>query len=154
MIPRQLFNAGHEDFRQSFRRFLNAEVVPRHEHWEEQGFVDRDIWRRAGELGFLCTNMPESYGGAGAERLYSAILLEEMARVHASGLGWALHSDIVAPYLLRYGSEELKQTWLPQMAAGAVIGAIAMTEPGTGSDLQSITTIATEDGDDGEDYVV
>lgn len=148
MIPRQLFNADHDEFRQSFRRFVNTEVMPRHEKWEEQGFVDRDIWKRAGELGFLCTNMPENYGGSGADRLFSVILLEELARANASGIGWPLHSDIVAPYLLRYGSEELKQTWLPKLASGEVISAIAMSEPGGGSDLQAIKTVAIEDGDD------
>ena len=151
MIPRQLFDAEHDSFRQSVRRFLESEVMPRHASWEEQGFVDRDIWQRAGELGFLCTNMPEAYGGAGVDRLLSVILLEELARVNASGIGWPLHSDIVAPYLLRYGSESLKQAWLPKMASGEVISAIAMSEPGGGSDLQSIKTTAIEDGDD---YVV
>jgi len=151
MIPRQLFNADHEGFRKSFRRFLDAEVMPRHEKWEEQGFVDPDIWKRAGELGFLCTNMPENYGGSGVDRLFSVILLEELARTNASGIGWPLHSDIVAPYLLRYGSEELKQSWLPKMASGEVISAIAMSEPGAGSDLQAIKTFATEDR---SDYVI
>lgn len=151
MIPRQIFNADHKGFRKSFRRFLDAEVMPRHEKWEEQGFVDPDIWKRAGELGFLCTNMPENYGGSGVDRLFSVILLEELARANASGLGWPLHSDIVAPYLLRYGSEELKQSWLPKMASGEVISAIAMSEPGAGSDLQAIKTVATEDG---SDYII
>jgi acyl-CoA dehydrogenase len=151
MIPRQLFNSDHEEFRLSLRRFLQAEVLPRHAAWEEQGFVDRDIWQRAGELGFLCTNMPESYGGSGVDRKFSTIVLEELASSNASGIGWPLHSDIVAPYLLRYGSEELKQAWLPKMAAGTAITAIAMTEPGTGSDLQAIQTTALEDGDD---YIV
>ncbi|HJV50354.1 MAG TPA: acyl-CoA dehydrogenase family protein [Noviherbaspirillum sp.] len=151
MIPRQLFHSDHESFRASFRRFLHAEVMPQHERWEEQGFVDPAIWRRAGELGFLCTNMPAEYGGAGADRLFSVILLEELARANATGIGWPLHSDIVAPYLLRYSSEELKQAWLPKMAAGEAITAIAMTEPGGGSDLQSIATVALEGGDD---YVI
>ncbi|SFC38130.1 acyl-CoA dehydrogenase family protein [Collimonas sp. OK412] len=151
MIPRLLFNSDHEEFRQSLRRFLQAEVLPRHAGWEEQGFVDRDIWQRAGELGFLCTNMPENYGGSGVDRKFSTIVLEELASSNASGIGWPLHSDIVAPYLLRYGSEELKQAWLPKMAAGTAITAIAMTEPGTGSDLQAIQTTAIEDGDD---YIV
>jgi alkylation response protein AidB-like acyl-CoA dehydrogenase len=151
MIPRQLFNADHEEFRQNLRRFLDAEVLPRHAAWEEQGYVDRDIWQRAGELGFLCTNMPENYGGSGVDRKFSSIVLEELASTNASGIGWPLHSDIVAPYLLRYGSEELKQAWLPKMAAGTVITAIAMSEPGTGSDLQAIQTTAIEDGDD---YIV
>jgi acyl-CoA dehydrogenase len=151
MIPRLLLNSDHEEFRQSLRRFLQAEVLPRHAGWEEQGFVDRDIWQRAGELGFLCTNMPENYGGSGVDRKFSTIVLEELASSNASGIGWPLHSDIVAPYLLRYGSEELKQAWLPKMAAGTAITAIAMTEPGTGSDLQAIQTTAIEDGDD---YIV
>jgi acyl-CoA dehydrogenase len=151
MIPRLLFNSDHEEFRQSLRRFLQAEVLPRHAGWEEQGFVDRDIWQRAGELGFLCTNMPENYGGSGVDRKFSTIVLEELASSNASGIGWPLHSDIVAPYLLRYGSEELKQAWLRKMAAGTAITAIAMTEPGTGSDLQAIQTTAIEDGDD---YIV
>ncbi|HWX03024.1 acyl-CoA dehydrogenase family protein [Collimonas sp.] len=151
MIPRQLFNADHEEFRQNLRRFLAAEVLPRHAAWEEQGFVDRDIWQRAGELGFLCTNMPENYGGSGVDRKFSTIVLEELASTNASGIGWPLHSDIVAPYLLRYGSEQLKQAWLPKMAAGTAITAIAMSEPGTGSDLQAIQTTAIEDGDD---YIV
>ena len=151
MIPRQLFDTDHEEFRQSFRRFVETEVMPRHAGWEEQGFVDRDIWQRAGALGFLCTNMPENYGGSGVDRKFSTIVLEELARANASGIGWPLHSDIVAPYLLRYGSEELKQAWLPKMAAGQAITAIAMSEPGTGSDLQSIKTNAIEDGDD---YIV
>lgn len=151
MIPRLLFNSDHEEFRQSLRRFLQAEVLPRHAGWEEQGFVDRDIWQRAGELGFLCTNMPENYGGSGVDRKFSTIVLEELAGSNASGIGWPLHSDIVAPYLLRYGSEELKRAWLPKMAAGTAITAIAMTEPGTGSDLQAIQTTAIEDGDD---YIV
>lgn len=151
MIPRQLFNADHEEFRQNLRRFLEAEVLPRHAAWEEQGFVDRDIWQRAGELGFLCTNMPENYGGSGVDRKFSTIVLEELASSNASGIGWPLHSDIVAPYLLRYGSEQLKQAWLPKMAAGTAITAIAMSEPGTGSDLQAIQTTAIEDGDD---YIV
>lgn len=151
MIPRQLFDADHEEFRQNLRRFLAAEVLPRHAAWEEQGFVDRDIWQRAGELGFLCTNMPENYGGSGVDRKFSTIVLEELASSNASGIGWPLHSDIVAPYLLRYGSEQLKQAWLPKMAAGTAITAIAMSEPGTGSDLQAIQTTAIEDGDD---YIV
>ncbi|AMO94210.1 acyl-CoA dehydrogenase, N-terminal domain protein [Collimonas fungivorans] len=151
MIPRLLFNSDHEEFRQSLRRFLQTEILPRHAAWEEQGFVDRDVWQRAGELGFLCTNMPENYGGSGVDRKFSTIVLEELASSNASGIGWPLHSDIVAPYLLRYGSEELKQAWLPKMAAGTAITAIAMTEPGTGSDLQAIQTTAIEDGDD---YIV
>jgi long-chain-acyl-CoA dehydrogenase len=147
MIPRTLFTAEHEDFRKSFRRFLNDEIVPKHDQWEQQQFVDRDAWRRAGELGFLCVTMPEAYGGAGVDRLFSIVLMEEQTAAGLSGPGWSLHSDIVANYILNFGSEEQKQKWLPPMARGEIIGAIAMTEPGTGSDLQSITTTATLDGD-------
>lgn len=151
MIARQLFGSEHETFRDSVRRFLAEEVMPHHNRYEEQGYVDRELWRRAGELGFLCATMPEGYGGAGVDRLFSAILLEEQARAGATGLGFGLHSDIVAPYILNYGSDAQKSQWLPRLAAGTTIGAIAMTEPGTGSDLQSITTTAVEDGDD---YIV
>ena len=151
MMPRTLFTAEHEDFRNSFRRFLQDEVAPRHEQWESQQYVDRDIWKRAGELGFLCVTMPEEYGGAGVDRLFSVILMEEQARMGLSGPGWSLHSDIVANYIMNFGSTEQKARWLPPMASGDIIGAIAMTEPGTGSDLQSIKTTAVEDG---EDYIV
>jgi alkylation response protein AidB-like acyl-CoA dehydrogenase len=151
MIPRTLYGPDHADFRATVRRFLAEEVMPHHARFEDQGHVDREIWRRAGALGLLCTNMPEEYGGAGADRLFSAVLMEEQARAGATGLGFPLHSDIVAPYILRYGSEAQKRRWLPRMATGEVIGAIAMTEPGTGSDLQSITTTAVEHGDD---YVI
>ncbi|MES2488253.1 MAG: acyl-CoA dehydrogenase family protein [Pseudomonadota bacterium] len=148
MIPRSIFSAEHEDFRSTFRRFLDEEVVPHHERWEEQQCVDRAIWNRAGELGFLCVTMDEAYGGAGADRLYSAVMLEEIARTGVSGVGFALHSDIVANYIKNFGNDEQKLQWLPRMASGELIGAIAMTEPGTGSDLQAIRTTAVEDGDD------
>lgn len=148
MIPRTLFESEHDDFRDSLRRFLVDEVMPRHEAWEEQGFVDRDIWQRAGELGYLCVGIPEAYGGVGCDRRYSAIVIEEATRAGASGLGWPVHSEIVANYVLNYGTEEQKQAWLPRMISGETIGAIAMSEPGTGSDLQAIKTVAVEDGDD------
>jgi acyl-CoA dehydrogenase len=148
LIPRTLFSPEHEDFRKSYRRFLQEEVAPRHDHWEEQQFVDRDIWKRAGELGFLCVTMPEEYGGAGADRLYSIVLMEEQTRAGLSGPGWALHSEIVANYINRFGSREQKAQWLPKMVSGETITAIAMTEPGTGSDLQAVKTYAEEDGDD------
>ena len=146
-IPRTLFTAEHEIFRASVRRFLAEEVVPHDERWQEQGYVDRELWRKAGANGFLCTSMPPEYGGAGADRLYSMILIEEQARANNSSLGWGLHSDIVAPYLLHYGSEEVKRKYLPRMASGEMIGAIAMTEPGTGSDLQAVKTSAVRRGD-------
>ena len=152
MKTRPLFSAEHEDFRASFRRFLEKEVIPHHEAWEERGYVDREVWRKAGENGFLCPSMPEQYGGAGADRLYSMVMMEETAKARTSGLGFSLHSEIVAPYILRYGSEAQKARHLPRMARGEIIGAIAMSEPGVGSDLQAIKTSAVK-GTDG-DYTV
>jgi alkylation response protein AidB-like acyl-CoA dehydrogenase len=146
MIPRTLFTPEHETFRDSVRRFMEAEVAPHDERWQEQGYVDREVWQKAGANGFLCCSMPEEYGGAGADRLYSVVLMEEQARANNSSLGWSLHSEIVAPYLLRYGSEALKKKYLPKMAAGEMIGAIAMSEPGAGSDLQAVKTTAQKKG--------
>ncbi len=151
MIPRTLFRPEHESFRASVRRFFEAEVKPHDERWQEQGYVDRELWRKAGEHGFLCTSMPEEYGGAGADRLFSVVLMEEQARINNSSLGWGLHSEIVAPYLLHYGSEAIKRKYLPKMATGEWIGAIAMSEPGAGSDLQAVKTTAVRKG---EHYVV
>lgn len=148
MIPRTLFEAEHQIFRDTVRRFIADEIMPHHERWEEQQCVDREIWTRAGELGLLCTNMPEAYGGAGADRRYSMILMEEQSRAGANGIGFPVHSDIVANYINHFGNEEQKSRWLPKMATGEVISAIAMTEPGTGSDLQAIRTHARADGDD------
>ncbi len=147
MFGRPLFTAEHELFRDTVRKFIDREVVPHHDRWEEQGHVDRDVWLKAGEAGLLCLTMPEAYGGSGADRIYSAIVIEELARACASGPGFTLHSEIVAPYLMRYGTEDQKRRWLPPMARGERIGAIAMTEPGAGSDLQAIRTTARRDGD-------
>jgi len=147
MIPRTLFSSEHETFRDSVRRFMEAEVMPHEERWQEQGYVDREVWQKAGANGFLCPSMPEEYDGAAADKLYSVILIEEQARANSSSLGFGLHSEIVAPYLLNYGSEQLKMKYLPRMAAGEMIGAIAMSEPGAGSDLQSVKTTATKKGD-------
>ncbi len=147
-IPRTLFEAEHEQFRDAVRRFVAAEVLPHRERHEKQGFIDRDVWVKAGAAGFLCPTMPEAYGGAGADRRYSVVVFEETARLGAmSLLGWSLHSDIVAPYLLHYGTEEVRRAYLPRMATGEMIGAIAMTEPDAGSDLQGIRTTAVRDGD-------
>ncbi|MEM9257124.1 MAG: acyl-CoA dehydrogenase family protein [Pseudomonadota bacterium] len=148
MIPRNLFEPEHEQFRASVARFMDEEVMPHHEAWEAQQYCDRSVWLKAGELGMLCMTMPEAYGGLGADRRYSMIMLEEIGRVGATGLGFNLHSDIVANYINGYGTEAQKTRWLPPMARGEVISAIAMTEPGTGSDLQAIKTRAVEDGDD------
>ncbi len=147
MLPRSLFNEDHAIFRESVRRFLENEVVPFHAAWEEQGYVDREVWLKAGANGLLCSSMPEQWGGSGADRLYSVIVMEEIARVNATGLGFVLHSEIVAPYLLRYGTDEQKARYLPKMASGEMIGAIAMSEPAAGSDLQAVRTTAVRDGD-------
>ncbi len=147
MIPRTLFGSEHETFRDSVRRFMDEAVKPNDERWQEQGYADRDVWKKAGANGFLCASMPEEYGGSGADKLYSIILIEEQARANNSTLGFGLHSEIVAPYLNRYGSETLKKKYLPKMAAGEWIGAIAMSEPSAGSDLQSVKTNAIRQGD-------
>ena len=147
MIPRTLFKPEHETFRDSVRRFMETEVAPHDDQWQEQGYVDRSAWKKAGDNGFLCCSMPEAFGGADADKLYSIILIEEQARINNSSLGFGLHSEIVAPYLNNYGTEVLKQKYLPKMASGDMIGAIAMTEPGTGSDLQSVKTNAVRKGD-------
>lgn len=151
MIPRTLYGPEHEAFRDTARRFFETEIAPFHEKWAEQQHLDRELWRKAGALGLLCCTMPEAYGGSGVDRLYSAILMEEQAYALDSASGFALHSDIVANYINNFGNEAQKQAWLPRMASGDVIAAIAMTEPGTGSDLQGIRTTAVLDGDD---YVV
>jgi alkylation response protein AidB-like acyl-CoA dehydrogenase len=151
MLPRTIFTTEHDEFRKNFRRFVDQECMPHHARWEEQQHVDRPLWRRAGELGFLCLTIPEEYGGMGADRLYSTALMEEQTYAGASGPGFAVHSDIVANYVLNFGTEAQKRHWLPLMASGEAIGAVAMTEPGTGSDLQAIKTRAQRDGDD---YVI
>ena len=147
MIERTLFNADHEAFRDSFRRFMDKEIAPYHEAWEEQGYVDRDVWNKAGDNGFLCMTQPEAYGGANADKLYSVVQMEELARGGFSGIGYGLHTEIVAPYILHYGTEAQKQRFLPRMATGEWIGAIAMSEPGAGSDLQGVKTTAIRQPD-------
>lgn len=142
MIPRTLFNEDHQAFRDSFCRFLDKEVAPYHAQWEEQGYVDRGVWEKAGEQGFLCMTMPEAYGGSGADKLYAVAQMEDIARGSFSGLGFGLHNEIVAPYILHYGTEAQKQKILPKMATGEWVGAIAMSEPAAGSDLQGIKTTA------------
>ena len=147
MIPRTLFSPEHETFRDSVRRFMQEEVVPHDERWQEQGYADKEVWRKAGANGFLCPSMPQEYGGADADKLYSVVLIEEQARANNSTLGFSLHSEIVAPYLLAYGSEALKKKYLPKMASGEMVGAIAMSEPAAGSDLQGVKTTAQRKGD-------
>ena len=147
MISRTLFNEEQDMLRESARRFMEKEVAPNHARWEDQGYVDRSLWAQAGAAGFLCTSMPEEYGGAGADIRFSVVLMEEQFRIGATGPGFGLHSEIVAPYLLHHGSDYLKSKYLPAMASGECITAIAMTEPGTGSDLQGVKTTAVRDGD-------
>lgn len=153
MIDRTLFNTDHEAFRDSFRRFVEKEITPFHDSWEEQGYVDREVWRAAGENGFLCMTMPEEYGGAGADKLYSVAQMEEIARAGVSGIGFGLHSEIVAPYILHYGTEAQKKHYLPLLATGEMVGAIAMSEPAAGSDLQGVKTTAIK-STDGSHYVL
>ena len=143
MIDRTLFSAEHEAFRDSFRRFMDKEIAPFHAQWEEQGYVDRAVWNKAGENGFLCMTMPEEFGGAGADKLYSIVQMEELGRAGFSGIGYSLHSEIVAPYIAHYGTPDQKARYLPRLASGEMIGAIAMSEPAAGSDLQGIKTTAT-----------
>lgn len=148
MLPRNLFNTEHEAFRETVRKFYAKEVVPNIEKYEQQQHVDRELWNKAGSMGLLCATMPEAYGGSGVDRLYSMILIEEQAYAMDSSTGFSLHSDIVANYINNFGSEAQKHYWLTRMASGETVTAIAMTEPGTGSDLQAVRTTAVLDGDD------
>jgi acyl-CoA dehydrogenase len=147
-MNRTLFNSDHEIFRDSVRRFVQTELVPHHGEWEIAKRVPREVWRKAGDAGLLCCNVPPEYGGAGADWLYNVIVIEELARAGITGPGFAVHSEMVAPYVLAWGSEELKKEWLPKMVEGSAIGAIAMTEPGAGSDLKALRTRAERRGDD------
>ncbi len=134
-------------FADAAARFFEREFVPLTQRWLDQGEIDRDAWRKAGEAGLLCTDVPVEYGGAGGDYRHETVVMEEMHRAGVAGFGHQVHSTIVAPYILHYGTEEQKQTWLPRMATGDAVGAIAMTEPNTGSDLQAIRTTAIRDGD-------
>ncbi|MFJ4650005.1 acyl-CoA dehydrogenase family protein [Nocardia sp. NPDC088792] len=148
-MERTLFEPEHDLFRESFRKFLDQHVAGRHEEWEQQGIVDRAVWLEAGKQGFLGMAVPEQYGGGGVKDFrYNAIVTEEVTKGMYSGLGFGLHNDVIAPYLLELANEEQKQRWLPGFCSGEIITAIAMTEPGTGSDLQGIKTRAVKDGDD------
>ncbi|MET0272205.1 MAG: acyl-CoA dehydrogenase family protein, partial [Phenylobacterium sp.] len=145
------FLPEHEMFRTTARRFLETECVPHRDEWDEAGMAPRSAWKRAGELGLLCFRQPEAYGGQGADILFSVALMEEQVRAGVVGPMLSLHNDVVAPYVELYGDEDQKARVLPRMAAGDWIGAIAMTEPGGGSDLRGMTTRAIRDGDD---YVI
>jgi acyl-CoA dehydrogenase len=147
MIPRTLFSSDHEMFRDSVRRFIAKEITPFHNEWEKIGIVPRELWRRAGQAGLLCTNVPEEYGGPGADFLYSVVLAEELGRAGATGPGFTVHSDMVATYILTFGTTEQKKKWLPGMVSGELIGALGLTEPDCGSDLKELRTRALRDGD-------
>jgi acyl-CoA dehydrogenase len=140
------YTEEHRIFRQAIRKFFEKEVIPYVEEWEEAGIVPRSIWRKMGEQGFLCMNLAEEYGGAGADFLYSVILTEELSKTNHTGLAAPLHSDVVVPYINSFASEELKKKYLPGCISGEIITAVAMTEPNTGSDLAAIRTSAVEDG--------
>lgn len=142
------YSEEHRIFRETVRRFFEKEVIPYADEWEEAGIVPKDVWLKMGEQGFLCMDVPEEYGGFGADFLYSVILSEELGKTGNTGLAAPLHSDIVVPYITAYGSEELKKKYLPGCVSGETITAIAMTEPNTGSDLAAIRTTAVEDGDE------
>ncbi|MEV5509969.1 acyl-CoA dehydrogenase family protein [Streptomyces orinoci] len=147
-MKRQLFKAGHHTFRETVRTFLAKEVTPHYEQWERDGMVSRDAWRAAGRQGLLGLAVPEEYGGGGTDDFrYSAVLTEEFTRAGAPGFAIGLHNDIVGPYLTTLATEEQKRRWLPGFCSGECVGAIAMTEPGAGSDLQGIRTTAVADGD-------
>lgn len=140
-------NEDHEIFRQSLRKFLEKEAYPFYEQWEENRLIPRSFWTKMGEQGFLCPDIDEKYGGSGVDWGFSVVINEELERVGTGTIGIGLHSDIVVPYITAYGTEEQKQRWLPKCVTGEIITAIAMTEPGTGSDLANIKTTAKLDGD-------
>jgi alkylation response protein AidB-like acyl-CoA dehydrogenase len=151
MIERTLFREEHNIFRESVRRFVEREIVPFHAQWEKNGIVPRELWLKAGSEGLLCCTVPEQYGGLGLDYLFDVVVFEELWRVGASGPGFLIHTDLVATYILSFGTEEQKRTWLPKMVRGEAIGSLGMTEPHAGSDLKAIRTRATRDGND---YVI
>ncbi|GAA4580876.1 acyl-CoA dehydrogenase family protein [Planotetraspora phitsanulokensis] len=147
-MRRDLFDEEHLLFRETVREFLTREVVPHHAQWEKDGIVPREVWKKAGELGMFGFSVPEEFGGAGiTDFRYNAVVLEEITRIGATGLGFSLHNDVMAPYFVDLTNDEQKQRWLPGFASGELITAIAMTEPGAGSDLQGIRTTALREGD-------
>jgi acyl-CoA dehydrogenase len=148
MIKRDLFNAEHEAFRDTVRKFIDKEISPYHADWEEKGVVPRELWLKAGAAGLLCCTVPEEYGGLGLDYLFDVVVFEEMARSGFTGPGFLIHCDLVATYLKSFGTEDQKKQWLPKMVSGEAIGSLGMTEPHAGSDLKAIKTRAVRDGDD------
>src|SRR6202167_886008 len=148
MIERNLFREEHNIFRESVRRFVEREIVPFHAKWEQDGVVPRELWLKAGAAGLLCCTVPEAYGGLGLDYLFDVVVFEELWRSGASGPGFLIHTDLVATYLLSFGTEAQKRAWLPKMVSGEAIGSLGMTEPHAGSDLKAIRTRAVRDGDE------
>lgn len=146
-VTRTVFREDHEMLRETARRFFERECVPRQAQWDQDGKVDRETWLKAGREGLLCTTVPEQYGGGGGDFGHAAVIVEEIHRAGVSGIGFGLHSDVIAQYILRLGTEEQKQRWLPSICSGESILAIGMTEPGGGSDLKELRTTAVRDGD-------
>lgn len=148
LLERKIYaSEEHKMMQAMIQEFIANEIVDQIDKWEKNGMVSREIWKRAGELGLLCLDMPEQYGGAGLDFTFNALFIEELAKKGISGPGFSLHSDIVAPYILKYGTEAQKQKYLPLMAKGEFITAIGMTEPNCGSDLQALRTTAEDKGD-------
>ena len=150
-IQRSIFREDHEMFRETARRFFERECVPRQAEWDEAGKVDRQTWLKAGREGLLCSMVPAAYGGGGGDFGHATVINEEMHRAGVSGVSFGLHSDIIAMYIVRFGTEEQKHRWLPSICSGETILALGMTEPGSGSDLKAARTTAIRDGDE---YVI
>ena len=148
MIERHLFREEHQIFRESVRKFVESEIVPFHAQWEKDGIVPRELWLKAGAQGMLCCTVPEEYGGLGLDYLFDVVVFEELWRAGASGPGFLIHTDLVATYILSFGTEAQKKKFLPKMVSGEWIGSLGMTEPHAGSDLKAIRTRAVRDGDD------
>jgi long-chain-acyl-CoA dehydrogenase len=148
MIERALFREEHEIWRTTVRRFVEKEIVPHHAQWEHDGIVPRELWRKAGAQGMLCCTVPEEYGGLGLDYLFDVVVFEELWRVGASGPGFLIHTDLVATYILSFGTDEQKRHWLPKMVSGEAIGSLGMTEPHAGSDLKAVRTQAVRDGNE------
>ena len=146
-VTRTVYREDHEMLRATARRFFERECVPRQAQWDAAGEVDRETWRKAGREGLLCVTLPTEYGGGGGDFGHAAVVMEEMHRAGVSGAGFSRHSDIIAPYIDRLGSDEQKRRWLPGVCSGDTILSIAMTEPGGGSDLKAMRTTAVRDGD-------
>lgn len=159
MIQRNLFTADHDMWRETVRRFVETEIAPHHAEWEKDGVVPRELWLKAGEAGLLCCTVPEEYGGLGLDYLFDVVVFEELWRIGASGPGFLIHTDLVATYILSFGTEQQKRHWLPKMVRGEAIGSLGMTEPHAGSDLKAVRTRAVRDpegaaGDNDADFIV